>query len=609
MSRVALCIAAVLLLAGAAGAAGGDPYLKSCYSSAPAQPCAALSSPFQGGDVEASPDGRHLYATVWKLDSSGFTGVRLFDVAADGAVAPRAGAEIALNGAPNDVDVSPDGRNVYIAAQSYLYVLNRDTSSGAIAQAQCFGLAPCLPIAGLGPSVDSVALSPDGTSLYGRGGSHVTVFDRNTANGQLTQKAGLAGCFAEDLVAPPCTPATGIVGTGLESAVSTDGRNLYVSTNGPGGVAVFNRAANGALSQAQCITSDGTSGSGGVECTNGADTLAQASAVSLDGRGEFAFVRGTGGTSVYRRDAASGLLTQADCLDEAGGAAPPAGCRELKGAAGSDVAVTPDGTDVVVNAQDFGVAFLALNRTTGQLALRSSRSCFSDAVSPPCEQVPSMYHGPGGVSIAPNGLHVFSITRVPPANGGSLASFERDAVPACQAKTVSVPRNTRVLVPLTCADANGDAMTLQIASPPRSGSLGAVDQAKDRVAYTPDENFKGTDSFQYRGEARGADGDAAKVTLNVLVKGRIIDRKPPNTRITRGPPKTTRSKLAVFRFVSTERGSRFECKFDKKRWASCRTPKRYRAVKRGRHTFRVRATDRAGNVDLSPARRTWIRKR
>ena len=583
--------------------------MKSCYSSAPTPPCAALSSPFQGGDLEVSPDGRHLYATVWKLDPSGFTGVRVFDVAADGAVAPRAGAEIALNGAPNDVDVSADGRNVYVAAQSYLYVFNRDTSSGAIAQAQCFGVAPCLPIAGLGPSVDSVALSPEGTSLYGRGGSHVVVFDRNTSNGQLTQKAGLAGCFAEDLIGAPCTAAKGIVGTGLESAVSADGRSLYVSTNGPGGVAVFNRGPDGTLTQAQCITSDGTSGSGGVECTDGSGTLAQASAVALDSRGEFAFVRGTGGTTVFRRDAASGLLTQTDCLDEAGGAGPPAGCRELKGAAGSDVAVTPDGTEVVVNAQDFGVAFLALNRTTGQLAARSSRTCFSDAASPPCEQVPGMLHGPGGVSIAPNGLHVFSIMRVPPANGGSLASFDRDAAPACQAKTVSVPRNTRVFVPLTCTDANGDPVTLQIASPPRSGSLGAVDQAKDRVAYTPDENFRGTDFFQYRGEARGSNGDAAKVTLNVLLKGRVIDRKPPNTRILRGPRKMTRSKIAAFRFVSTERRSRFECKFDKKRWASCRTPKRYRAVKRGRHTFRVRATDRAGNVDLTPARRTWTRKR
>ena len=59
------------------------------------------------------------------------------------------------------------------------------------------------------------------------------------------------------------------------------------------------------------------------------------------------------------------------------------------------------------------------------------------------------------------------------------------------------------MVPLTCTDTNGDAITLAIATPPTFGTLGRVDQANDRVLYTPDPTRKGRDTFRYRATARG----------------------------------------------------------------------------------------------------------
>lgn len=83
--------------------------------------------------------------------------------------------------------------------------------------------------------------------------------------------------------------------------------------------------------------------------------------------------------------------------------------------------------------------------------------------------------------------------------------------------------------------------------------------------------------------------------------------RPPNTRITAGPLSTraTRSRRASFRFRSTETGSRFVCRLDSRAWLPCRSPKTYRNLKAGRHTFRVKAIDRTGKMDPTAAVRRW----
>jgi DNA-binding beta-propeller fold protein YncE len=595
----ALAGAAVLGLAGAAGAADGDPYLKSCYATANVPPCAQLQPPFRAADAELSPDGRHLYVAV-SDGGGGFNGVRLFDVGAGGSLTPRPGAAFTASEAVHDVDLSPDGRNVYLAAGGQLVVLDRDGGSGALAQAQS--------IPGSN-GVHSLVVSPDSANVYARGSNHVTVFDRNTSSGTLTQKLGLAGCVTEE-ASMPCATAVGIAGTALEIAVSPDGRQVYVPNEAPGGVAVFSRDASGGLSQLPgtgggCVTVGGTSGgAGGTECAPGSPTLSQARAANLDAQGAFIIVSAAGGNTVFRRDPASGRLTQTHCLDELGGGPPPAGCNEAKGAAGSDAAFSPDGKNAALNASDFGLSSFRFDRATGRLGQRPSRGCFSAVAVAPCEHVPGLAGGLGGVTFSANGLALFTALR-----GGAVASFENDLAPACQPRSVAVPRNATVFIPLTCTDANGDPVSLEVAAPPTNGTLGIVDQRRRRVSYRPEINYKGRDVFRYRGTARGARGAAAVVTVNVLARGRRIDRTPPNTRIRGGPAKRTASRTASFRFTSTERRSRFECKLDKRRWARCRSPKRYTGVERGKRTFQVRATDRAGNTDLSPAKRSWVRTR
>jgi CSLREA domain-containing protein len=77
----------------------------------------------------------------------------------------------------------------------------------------------------------------------------------------------------------------------------------------------------------------------------------------------------------------------------------------------------------------------------------------------------------------------------------------------------------------------------------------------------------------------------------------------PETTILEG---RTRHRAARFVFESDRAGSRFLCRLDDKPFDLCRSPKRYRGLRSGRHVFWVRAVDLAGRVDLSPAKRAFV---
>ena len=80
------------------------------------------------------------------------------------------------------------------------------------------------------------------------------------------------------------------------------------------------------------------------------------------------------------------------------------------------------------------------------------------------------------------------------------------------------------------------------------------------------------------------------------------DTTPPQTRITNRPRHKAKVDHVRFKFRSSEKRSTFRCRLDKKKWRSCTSPKKYKHLDPGRHVFKVRATDTAGNVDPTPAR-------
>jgi hypothetical protein len=87
------------------------------------------------------------------------------------------------------------------------------------------------------------------------------------------------------------------------------------------------------------------------------------------------------------------------------------------------------------------------------------------------------------------------------------------------------------------------------------------------------------------------------------------DAVPPRTTLRAARIDQARQK-ATFRFAASEAGSRFLCKLDRKKFSPCASPKTYKRLEPGAHTFRVKARDRAGNADATPViKRFRIRKR
>ena len=85
----------------------------------------------------------------------------------------------------------------------------------------------------------------------------------------------------------------------------------------------------------------------------------------------------------------------------------------------------------------------------------------------------------------------------------------------------------------------------------------------------------------------------------------IIDLTRPNTTITARPRGVTRLRTATFRFTSNEAGSKFQCRHMRGPWTACSSPRTYRGLGVGMHTFRVRAIDAAGNMDFTAAVDSW----
>ncbi len=78
------------------------------------------------------------------------------------------------------------------------------------------------------------------------------------------------------------------------------------------------------------------------------------------------------------------------------------------------------------------------------------------------------------------------------------------------------------------------------------------------------------------------------------------DTNPPATTIVKRRLASPKRK-AVFGFRSSEPGSSFQCRLDGRPFTACKSPKTYRHLHAGQHTFEVIALDAAGNEDSTPA--------
>jgi DNA-binding beta-propeller fold protein YncE len=289
---------------------------------------------------------------------------------------------------PEDIVISPDGRNAYVASYGShgIAVFKRSRRTGSLEQLP--GRRGCVRHEGgrfcragraIGGPV-SIAISPDGENVYvaSAGSDAVSVFARNARTGLITQLPGERGCVSQ-------RPGGGCaVGRALNEptsvAVSPDGAHVYVTGRRfPSGVAVFDRATDGSLAQpagtAGCVTHRGAS-----DCA-AARALASPEEVAVSPDNRFVLVASMRSNAVIVLAQGPEGLSQAEgaagCIANGGGTE---GCAPGRGLAGPvDLAVTRDGRNVYV-ASSIGdaIAILARNRTTGVLSQAPGRAgCIS----------------------------------------------------------------------------------------------------------------------------------------------------------------------------------------------------------------------------------------
>jgi hypothetical protein len=124
------------------------------------------------------------------------------------------------------------------------------------------------------------------------------------------------------------------------------------------------------------------------------------------------------------------------------------------------------------------------------------------------------------------------------------------------------------------------------------------------AACTSPQDYSGLAAGAHTVQVRAIDAagntDASPATVTWT-----LDLSAPETTISSGPSDPTASTDAGFNFDSSEAGSTFECQLDGGGFSACTSPQGYTGLGTGSHTFEVRATDAAGNVDTTPASFTW----
>jgi DNA-binding beta-propeller fold protein YncE len=540
-----LILLALLFVPAAARADDWNPDDQSCVSTLSTVGCTVTTSIAGARDVAVSPDGRFAYVIGVNDDSL----VTFSRNPSTGALTREACiSQLGFNGCapggplnqPTDVEISPDGKQVYVAVEGGVTMFDRDDKGGLSHQLGTNGCvqrsaAPglCTPVdgidAGLGPAPTTLRLSPgsDPTNLYVATGNGVIVtLDRNPANGVLSAKAGDAGC-ARDGGAQGCLPTVGL-GTGdiRQLAVSPDGRHLYAPATANGGAVVFNRGAGGKLTQraelSRCITTTGEPVAAVNRCQADARLGGVAgSSVELSPDGAQLYVGLNTRVVVLARDAASGSLSFASCVERTGDDGCATGVRNLRNV--GPLAFSADGEDLIATSEVTfaGLTFLhrdaagggRLTQTAGPdgCVTADGRSFNSNGnVDNSCREVPAAT-GLGSAGFV-NGNQFYAGFQ----GSSAVVAFKRDFFPRCADQSLTVAQDTALAVPLACSDRNGDALSFTILGQPTAGQLGAIDAPGARVFYNPFGGFSGTDSFRYRATSGGRASNTATANLTVV---------------------------------------------------------------------------------------------
>ena len=110
----------------------------------------------------------------------------------------------------------------------------------------------------------------------------------------------------------------------------------------------------------------------------------------------------------------------------------------------------------------------------------------------------------------------------------------------------------------------------------------------------------GPHTFEVRARDTAGNVDPTPASRSI-----VVDTNTPETTIDSGPAGTIGDPTPTFTFSSDETPSTFECSIDGGPFVPCSSPYTTPSLADGPHTLEVQATDQAGNVDPTPASRTF----
>ena len=335
------------------------------------------------------------------------------------------------------IAVSPDGKNVYVAASNSdaitIFARNarsgrltqRRGSAGCIAGAAARGAGGCATARGLdGPN--SLAVSPDGRTVYATSleSDSVAVLRRNGATGALTQLPGAGGCIAGAVPVPGCTAGRGLDGPDVVT-VSPDGTSVYVGSFVGNSLSVFTRnPSTGVLTQpadaSGCLVNVATSGCTTVLALGAPEGMA----ISGDGDNVYVATALSNALLVLDRNGSTGALTQATdgsgCIVNAA----LAGCTTGLWLGGANaVAVSPDDGDVYVTSLTSNSLTSFTRASSGTLTQQSGTSaCAIYVLAVGCSLGRALSE-PEGLAVSPDGATVYAAA----FGSGAVDLFDRTA--------------------------------------------------------------------------------------------------------------------------------------------------------------------------------------
>ncbi|MET0600507.1 MAG: Ig-like domain-containing protein [Baekduia sp.] len=284
------------------------------------------------------------------------------------------------------------------------------------------------------------------------------------------------------------------------------------------------------------------------------------------------------------------------------GAAPDAGAFEFGGTTGMPDTVAPETT--ITSAPSNGTATTAnvsftSSESGGTFECRLDGGTWASCVSP---------KGYSGLAV---GSHTVNV-RATDAAGNT------DATPAAATWTIDVAGPADTTPPettITVAPSNGTATTASLSfTSNESGTFQCKLDAGSYGACTSPNTYTGlgtgSHTFSVRATDAAGNTDATPAATTWTISAAPpADTTAPTPAITSQPPATTAATNASFAFSgsddTTPAGSlTFRCKLDSAAYAACTSPKAYSGLAAGVHTFRVRATDTAGNESASVSA-TW----